>query len=853
MTSNTKPSTPGKAKPKKKRSFIWRFISTILKIVIIAILAISFASAGLVGGAVLGYIKTAQPVKDDQLAMAFNKTTFIYDSKGNVIAKLTGKDNKDSEPLSEKDAPKFLKDAIVSIEDERFYSHNGIDVRGILNIGVSFIVNNGNPRGGSTITQQVVRNITGNTKNSLERKVQEWYAAVQLEKKLSKWQILELYMNISYWGHSCYGVESASKKYFGKSAKDLSLAQCALLAGITNSPGIYNPFTEKGQANAKKRQEIILKKMLELGKISQSQYDEAIVADLQYNTNEETKKSVSIQSYFVDQVISDVKNALMKEHNMSATMASSMIYNNGLSIYTTMDPDIQAAMDTVFTDDAYFPIINKTAQEYGEHPQASMVIIDVNNGQVKAMYGGYGKKEASNTLNRASSSLMARQPGSSIKPLAVYAPAIDMKLVTAATVIDDAPVYMMNGPKADDAYPTNYDGGYDGLTTVRNALKASVNVVAAKIWRDILGPDNSVEYLKKVGIDRSSEKYLSLVLGGLNKGVNPLTMASAYVPFAHKGMYYEPTTYTLVKDSDSSTLIEKTPSFSVAYSEQTASIMVDLMKEVTLPKNSTYPHSGTAAGLINEKTIGMPVAGKTGTTSNNIDKWFVGYTPYYSAATWYGYDNKIKPITLNKDEYNQAQKIWAAVMKKVHSNLEKKDFTVASGLVKKTICIYSGKIATDLCTKDPRGSATKTEYFIKGTEPRDDDLCTVHVAAQVCTASKDALGRNLLAGPNCPLTTIVEKVFIQRTVPYVPTKPGEKSPEDIIYELPAGEYCTVHGATAATTEPGVPVIPGMEPDLAGETMNPSLRTGTEAVPTIDSGAGTSAPATTGTGTTPSVN
>jgi penicillin-binding protein 1A len=815
MISNSQPTGSGKAKTKqkKKRPFAWKFIMTILKLVIIALLVVCFAAGGLAGGAILGYIKTAQPIRDDQLAMAFNKTTFIYDADGNVIAKLTGKDNKDSEPLSEKDAPQYLKDAIISIEDERFYSHNGIDVKGMINIGVSFITNKGDPRGGSTITMQVVRGITGNTENSLERKVQEWYSAVQLEKKLSKWQILELYMNISYWGHSCYGVQSASKKYFGKPVEELSLAQCALLAGITNRPGTYDPFTEKGRTNCKKRQEIILAKMLELGKISQSEYEAAIKEDPKYNTSEETKKSVSIQSYFVDQVISDVKKALMKDRNMSSAMASSQIYNNGLKIYTTQDPDIQKAMDDVFTDDSYFPEINKTAKDYGEHPQASMVIIDVNNGQVKALYGGYGKKEASNTLNRASSSLMARQPGSSIKPIAVYAPAIDLGLVTAATVIDDAPVYMMTGPKSEEPYPTNYDGNYDGLTTVRNGLKSSVNVVAAKIWKDILGPDNTVEYLKKVGIDRSSEKYLSLVLGGLNKGVNPLQMASAYVPFAHQGMYYEPQTFTKVQDSDGKTLLDKKSEYHVAYSEQTASIMADMMQEVTKGQTSPYPHGGTAASFVNEKTIGMPVAGKTGTTSNNIDKWFVGYTPYYAAATWYGYDNKVKPITLKNTEYNQSLKIWAAVMSKVHKDLPKKNFEIATGLVKKNICIYSGKIATDLCTHDPRGNATKVEYFIKGTEPRDDDYCTVHVSAAVCTESKDALGRNLLAGPNCPAASVIEKVFIQRTTPYVPTKPGEKPPADIIYELPAGEYCTVHGAS--TTVPAasgieLPIYPGTE-------------------------------------------
>jgi penicillin-binding protein 1A len=629
--------------------------------------------------------------------------------------------------------------------------------------------------------------------------VQEWAAAVDLEKKLKKWQILEMYMNYSYWGNGCRGVQSASKKYFGKDVWDLSLAQCALLAGITKGPSIYNPFTENGRKEAKGRQELILSQMLAQGKIDQRQHDQAVSEPIVYAEKSESAKVLNVQSYFVDQVINDVKQALMKEKNLSSSMASYLIYNGGLKIYTTQDPDIQAAMDEVYVNDEYFPDENKAAKKYQQHPQSSMVILDAQNGQIKAIYGGYGKKEASNTLNRASA--IERQPGSSIKPVAVYAPSIDLGLITPATIIDDVPVYYRVGDKSvsekewEKTYPNNYDGKYDGLTSVRNALKASVNVVAAKIWMDYLKPDNSLAYLKKVGIERD-ERYLSLVLGGLTKGVNPLQMAAAYVPFVHRGMYYEPTSFTLVKDSEDKDLLIKSPKYDTAYSEQTASIMVNMMQEVTTGKTSPYPHNGTAAGYVTEKTIGMPVAGKTGTTSDNLDKWFVGYTPYYVAATWYGYDNNLGKIKIEPSEYNQALKIWAAVMSKVHKNLERKEFAIAPGLVKKTICIYSGKIATALCAADPRGNATREEYFIKGTEPRDDDFCTVHVQAQVCKDSQDVLKRNLLAGPYCPPASIIDKVFIQRLIPYVPVKPDEKAPKDLVYELPAGEYCTVHGAPA---------------------------------------------------------
>lgn len=828
MKSNAGSLNTGAGK-KKNTSSARKFILTTAKFLLIFIIAIGCAMAGIVGGAICGYIKTAEPITDEQLMQKITGgTTIIYDSKGNVIQKLTGSDNMDSEPVSDKEVPKYLKDAIISIEDERFESNPGIDIQGIINAGIGFVKSivtgsDSGTRGGSTITQQVVKNITGNTKRSLERKVQEWYLAVQLNKKLEKWQILELYMNLSYFGNSCTGVQAASKKYFGKPVQDLSLAQCALLAGITKYPGTYNPFTETGRQAAKERQETILAKMLELGKINRQQYDEAVNEDLHYAPKSQSQKVTSVQSYFVDQVIVDVRKALMEEHNISKTMADYMIYGGGLEIKTTLDQNIQADMDSVFMDDKYFPLVNSSAQQQEEHPQAAMAIIDAQNGQVRALRGGYGKKEASNTLNRASSSLMRRQPGSSIKPLVVYAPAIDLKIITPATIIDDVPVYMLGAKDSEREYPSNYDNTHDGLTSVRNGLKNSVNVVAAKIWRDMLGPDESVEYLKKVGIDRTNEKYLSLVMGGLETGVNPLQMAAAYVPFAHEGLYFEPTTFTEVKDADGNVIIDrKAAKFSVAYSEQTAFIMADMMKEVTKGRDSTYPHPGTAAANVNEKVIGMPVAGKTGTTSSNIDKWFVGYTPYYTAAVWYGYDNNgSEPIKLTPKEYDQAQKIWAAVMAKVHEGLPKKDFTMPSGIVQKKICIYSGKVATPLCEKDPRGDATRMEYFIKGTEPRDDEPCDVHVEAQVCTESKDALGRNLLAGPFCPPDKVVTKVFIKRPIPYVPTKPGEKPPKDIAYELPAGEYCTVHGpSTPITTPSGIglenPPVPGSVNKSNGE-------------------------------------
>lgn len=784
---------------KKKETPVLKFIFTVSKILLVFILVLSFALGGVLGGLFLGFIKTAPTIKDEDLQIKI-LTSFIYDSEEKQIAELTGKDNKNRELVYFNDVPKYLSEAFVSIEDERFFDHPGIDLKRIASAVFGFVTTLGKPtHGGSTITQQVVKNITGKTRQSLKRKIQEWYSAIDLERRYDKWKILEMYMNLIFMGDSSYGVQSASKTYLGKDVRDLSLAECALLSGITNSPNnLYNLRTEKGRTNALKRQKIILDKMLELGKISELEYKEALKEEIQFAERDQTEKSTNAQSYFVDQVINDVVQDLVNKRGMSKEMAQTYVYNYGLKIYTTQDSSIQYIMDEVFQDDSYFLVedsngnaINKNAKTYGEHPQSSMVILDLN-GEIKAMYGGYGKKQASATLNRATQ--IQRQPGSSIKPIVVYAPSIDLGIVTPATVIDDVPVYMMTtGPDSHKRYPNNYDYKFNGLTTVRNGLKASVNVVAAKIWRDSLGPDRSLEYLKKSGIDRENERYLSVVLGGLETGVSPLQMAASYVPFVSKGMYYEPSTYTKVLDSNGRVLLEKTPEYHPVYNETTASIMIDMMREVCLPKNSPYPYGGTAAGIINERSIGMPVAGKTGTTSDNIDKWFVGYTPYYVAATWYGYDNKVKPVALTSAEYSQAQLIWRDIMKKVHEGKEVKKFEMSPDLVKKRICIYSGKIATDLCASDPRGNATREEYFIKGTAPSDTDVCKVHVLGDVCSSSTDIWDRNLLAGKYCPIESVVQQVYIQRRVPYVPVNPGDPYPSDWKYELPAGEYCTIHG------------------------------------------------------------
>src|SRR5665647_1050033 len=508
---------------------------------LVAIILVCFIS-GIVFGSVLGYIKTSPSITGDQLSIK-TLTSFIYDDKGSQIAELKGTDTQNRILVQDANISEYLKKAIVAIEDERFESHNGIDLKRTFGATINFIFSAGNSSyGGSTITQQVVKLLTGDSMRSVKRKTQEQWRALQLEQKVTKWQILELYLNLIYLGNSYYGVESASLGYFNKHAKDLTLAESAALAGITNAPTRYNPYTEEGQKNTIVRQKLILDKMLELGPngynkgITQAEYDQAIKEKLVFAPKPVTLEETSTQSYYVDQIVKDVKNDLMTRNGMSEAAAKQLLYNNGLKIYTAQNMSIQQAMDDVFTNDT----VNIPDTGKSEHPQAAMVIIDPSNGQVKAMYGGYGEKKG-NTLNRATS--IARQPGSSFKPIAVYGPAIDQGIIAPDKIYDDSKMFLNGADKPN--YPKNSPDTYDGDITIQNALAKSKNTIAVKVFLD-LTPNISIDYLKKVGIDRDNkeEKTASLALGGLIQGVNPYEMAAAYVPFDHEGLYYTPTTYT---------------------------------------------------------------------------------------------------------------------------------------------------------------------------------------------------------------------------------------------------------------------------------------------------------------------
>ena len=583
------------------------------------------------------------------------------------------------------------KDAFVSIEDERFYKHHGIDIKRTTGAVINEVFGK-STYGGSTITQQLVKNITGDKERSYVRKFREIIRALVLETKLSKDEILEMYMNSIYLGQGCYGVEAASNFYFGKSADELSLAQCACIAGITQYPSRFDPIANP-EAN-KEKQMLVLDKMLELGYINQEEYDEASTEELDFSNAGKTKV-LSNQSYFVDQVIEDVISDLQSEKGYSETVASQLVYGGGLKIYATVNPKVQSAMEDVFENEANFPNTSGDVK-----PEAAMVVSDVTTGEVVGIIGGRGEKTQDRVLNRATHS--NRQPGSSIKPVAVYAPALDTGIITNATIIDDSEVSYGSWT------PKNYYNSFYGNMTVRRAVELSSNIPAVKVLDD-LGVSRSYDYMKNRlnfstivdGVKKNGKVYTdknlsSLALGGLTNGVKVIELNAAYNTIANSGIYMEPITYLKVLDAEGKVILENKQKVNSAFREDTAYLTTQLLKSVV--------DYGTGAGA---KISGMDTCGKTGTTDDDNDRWFAGYTPYYTGTVWFGYDT---PRTVVVYGGNPALNLWKKVMTKIHSGLASKTFTRPSNVGSAYICTESGELAGEECN-------SILEFFAKGKAP----------------------------------------------------------------------------------------------------------------------------------------
>lgn len=584
--------------------------------------------------------------------------------------------------------PVYAQHAAVAIEDERFYTHQGMDIKRTAGAVLGFVTGMSD-YGGSTITQQLIKNVTGEWEETPTRKMKEILRALVLETQMDKDEILEYYLNVVYFGNGSYGLQMASHTYFDKDVSELSLAEAAAIVGITQSPKALDPFVNREKN--KEKQEIVLYKMLECGYITQEEHDAAIAETLNFIEGAE-EDNTFVNSYFTETLIEELSKDLSENEKISLEQAKQRVYTGGLKIYATVQPNVQNAMEKVFEDTsnkAFFPRLAGNVQ-----PEAAMAVINPENGALVGVVGGKGKKEANLILNRAVNSY--RQPGSSMKPLAAYGPAVELDLLTPSSIIIDEP-FEYNGWK-----PQNWYRGYKGAVTMREAVVQSMNIPAIKTVQSV-GVETSFDYAKnKLGLkslDDINDKNLSpLSLGGLTKGVSVLDITAAYGTFANKGIYTEPYTYTKVVDRYGNTVIEKDIESRRVFSEETATIMTSVLK------SSAEGSLGISAKL----SSGMPSAGKTGTTNDDKDRWYIGYTPYYLGGVWYGYDQpKTVPYSATRIV---THKIWQAVMNDIHSGLDVKKFDENGNVVYVNVCTQTGKLPNSSC------SVTK-EIFKKGHTP----------------------------------------------------------------------------------------------------------------------------------------
>ena len=638
-----------------------------------------------------------------------------------VLQKLYGGANRTW--VQYEDLPKNLIHACIAIEDKRFIDHQGVDWLTTMKACVGMFFGNGSA-GGSTITQQLIKNITGNKEITVRRKLVEIFTALEFEKDHTKEEIMELYLNIIALGENCSGVQSASQVYFGKNVEELDLAECASLIGITNNPSIYDPYINPEKN--KERQEIILYQMLDQGYINQQQYDAAVAEELVFrNTSGErnTDGSEEYYSYFEDQVIRDVVSDLCEKTGYEYDIVYKMIMTGGYSIYSTYDPDVQAVVDKVYQDLSNIP---NTASS--QQLQSAIVVCDNKTGDVIAMAGGVGEKEGSLTWNRATQSYLS--PGSTIKPVSIYAPALELGLISPASVYDDTPYSF-----TDDSYwPKNSDSTYRGLVTINEAMCQSLNTVPVKLAaemtpeycytfaKDKMGLSTLVsDYVTASGAVLSDANLAPMAMGGLTNGVTVRAMTAAYATFANEGVYREARTYTKVVDASGQVVLDNTQSSHVAMKDMTAWYINDMLE------NTVAYGTGTAAQL-----SGMTVAGKTGTTTSDFDRWFAGYTPYYTAVVWCGYDDP-EEVVLTDSTTNPAIVLWKQVMEQVHDGLADKPFARPTNVVECTVCSESGLLPTDACYADPRGNCVIQMQLSLYDVPTQS--CNVHKMVDICKES----------------------------------------------------------------------------------------------------------------------
>ena len=568
-------------------------ISVAVKATLVGILAVIILVGGIGLGALVGYVSTAEPIQAEMLT-SFDETSYIYDNENNLMAIQTGRDNVNRTVISFSEVRNtYIDDAFIAVEDQRFHTNIGIDPRRIASAVISALINSGSPtHGGSTITQQTVKMLTGDDDVSISRKVQEWYAAVRLTEQLSKWEIMELYLNLVPMANSYVGVQAGAQAYFAKDASDLNLAESAFLAGIPKSPVSYNPYREDGKKNALRRQRVILGMMLGQESITEEEYQAALNYELVFRQEPQDFSGTDIQSYFTEHAIQETIRGLQEHRGYSESLARQMVSSGGVSIYTTMEPNAQEALDATYQKQELFQANPDLYIDLPEQPEAGTVIINNQTGAIAAMQGGYGDKVGNLVTNRATD--IRRSPGSTIKPLAAYAPAIEMGIASGGTIIRDEASHL-NPDRPDLVWPNNAYDNFRGDMTMRNSLKISNNVPVAKLLRDV-GVDNSKYYMRKVGIDLTNDPVgMAIAVGTLTDGLSPLQVASAFTVFPNGGLYSKPYSVKQVLDSRNNVLFENKPAFDQVDSAETAFQMSKIMDEVVQRKTSAFWSPGAAA------------------------------------------------------------------------------------------------------------------------------------------------------------------------------------------------------------------------------------------------------------------
>lgn len=659
-----------------------------------------------------------------------NATRFFYDKSGYcgddiekydpVLFATYGGGSEKREWVSFDGVSEYLKNGFVVVEDHKFWSHNGVNLRRTVQAFLNYVFNRDASFGASTITQQVIKNISGDNEKSVKRKLQELVRAYHIEKKYTKEEIFELYLNIIPMGENIYGVAAASKEYFGKDAAALTAAEAATLIGITNAPTKYNPRRES-DACLKKRNNVLFA-MYESCVISKEEYETSINAPLGILPKNNADEDVN--SWFIESVCDELCEDLMNKCGYSYSAARILISNGGLSVYTTLDPRVQTILEKYFEDESNFP------NQVDCGLQFSMVVADSENGALRGVIGGVGKKRANRILNHATS---VKTPGSVLKPLALYAPLINEGKITWSSVFDDVPVSFKE--KSDGTFvefPKNSPAVYEGLTTVADALARSKNTVAVRLY-EMLGAEKIYDNLyKNFRFDTlvKKEKNKSgrivtdldvapLALGQLSRGVTLRKLTEAYTVFPGEGKLNNSRSYLFLLDAKNKCILKKTNESKRIFSKESARVMNQMLSGVV--------EDGTASRI----TLGnlVDVAGKTGTSGGSKDKLFIGYTPYFTAGIWCGWSDYSQSVSnFSKNHLN----IWDEVMREIHTDI---DFTEENerrfslhGLEYLPYCKDSGKLYSPICSNDMRGSRLEYGFFIRGSEPIE--MCDVHILCE---------------------------------------------------------------------------------------------------------------------------